>query len=158
MASKLRRQDREIDNPELIREILKKGKFCHLAMVDNGKPYLITMNYGYRDNVIYLHAALEGRKIEVLSENPEVCFQVVIDTRLVTGEDACKNWTMKYKSLVGYGKATFIKNDEEKIQALNVLMNQYTTKGPFEFSGSNLEETAVIKIDISSLCGKMSGY
>ena len=158
MASKLRRQDKEIDNPELIREILQKGKFCHLAMVDNGKPYLITMNYGYRDNVIYLHAAQEGRKIEVLSENPEVCFQVVIDTRLVTGEDACKNWTMKYKSVVGYGKATFIENNEEKIHALNMLMNQYTTKGPFEFSGSNLEETSVIKIDISSLCGKMSVF
>ena len=158
MGTELRRRDREIIDPLIIQEIFKKGKFCHLSMVDEGQPYLITMNYGYRNNILYFHAAQEGRKIEVLRANPEVCFQVVTDTRLTTGEDVCDDWTMKYKSVLGYGQVVFIESMEAKIEALNILMDQYTTRGPFDFMKNSLEETAIFKVEITSLTGKMSGY
>ena len=127
-------------------------------MVDGRRPYLITMNYGYRNNTLYFHSALEGRKIEVLRANPEVCFQVITETRLTTGEDACDDWTMKYKSVLGYGQVVFIESSEEKIEALNILMDQYTTRGPFDFKPARLEETAIFKVEITGLTGKMSGY
>jgi nitroimidazol reductase NimA-like FMN-containing flavoprotein (pyridoxamine 5'-phosphate oxidase superfamily) len=158
MGKNIRRRDKEITDTQGILEIFRKGKFCHLAMVDDGEPYLITMNYGYRENALYFHAALEGRKIDVLRASPEVCFQVVTETRLTTGEDACDDWTMKYKSVVGYGRVVFIETEKEKIEALNILMDQYTTRGPFEFKQKRLDETAIFKVEITSLTGKMSGY
>ena len=71
MGNKVRRDDKEIKDPEGIRDILKKGLVCHVAMVDDGKPYMVAMNYGFRDDTIYLHAAIEGRKIDILRKNPD---------------------------------------------------------------------------------------
>ena len=158
MGNKVRRDDKEIKDPEGIREILKKGLVCHVAMVDDGKPYMVAMNYGFRDDTIYLHATLEGRKIDILRKSPDICFMVYTGNRLTTGPDACGDWTMKYRSVTGFGKATLIENDEEKIPAMHIIMDQYTTKGPFDFSPSRVAQTMVIRIDIEELTGKISGY
>ena len=158
MGNKVRRDDKEIKDPEGIREIIKKGLVCHLALVDDGKPYLMSMNYGFRNNTLYLHSALEGRKIDILRKNPDVCFQVITGNRLTTGPDACGDWTMKYRSVTGFGKATLIEDDKEKLPAMQILMDQYTTKGPFEFNPERISETMVIRIDIDEMTGKISGY
>ncbi len=158
MGNNVRRDDKEIKDPEGIREILRKGLVCHLAMVDDGKPYMVSMNYGFRENAIYLHAALEGRKIDILRKNPDVCFQVYTGNRLTTGPEACGDWTMKYRSVTGFGRATLIEDYKEKIPAMQILMDQYTTKGPFEFSPERVAKTMVIRIDIEEMTGKISGY
>jgi nitroimidazol reductase NimA-like FMN-containing flavoprotein (pyridoxamine 5'-phosphate oxidase superfamily) len=158
VGNKVRRNDKEIRDPEGILEILRKGMVCHLALVDEGKPYLVSMNYGHRDRSLYLHSALEGRKIDIIRKNPEVCFQVITGTRLTTGPDACGDWTMKYRSVTGFGRATLIKDGPEKIRAMHIIMEQYTTRGPFEFSPERLDQTMVIRIDIDGMTGKISGY
>ena len=158
MGNKVRRQDKEITDPEGIRAILHKGLVCHLALVDDGKPYLVSMNYGFLDNIVYLHSTLEGRKIDIIRKNPDVCFQVITGTRLSTGPDACGDWTMKYRSVTGFGKAVLLEDKESRIEAMHILMDQYTTKGPFEFSDKRLAETMVIRIDITEMTGKISGY
>jgi nitroimidazol reductase NimA-like FMN-containing flavoprotein (pyridoxamine 5'-phosphate oxidase superfamily) len=158
MGNKVRRNDRELKDPAALEEILKKGLVCHLAMVDGGKPYLVSMNYGYREHSLYLHSALEGRKIDIIRNNPEVCFQVITGTRLTTGPDACGDWTMKYRSVTGFGRAVLIENGPEKIRAMHILMEQYTTRGPFEFSPERLEQIMVIRVDIGEMTGKVSGF
>jgi nitroimidazol reductase NimA-like FMN-containing flavoprotein (pyridoxamine 5'-phosphate oxidase superfamily) len=158
MGNKVRRHDKEIKDPGGIREIIRKGLVCHLALVDDGRPYLVSMNYGFRDNSLYLHSALEGRKIDILRRNPDVCFQIVTGTRLTTGPDACGDWTMKYRSVTGFGNAVLVEEDTEKIEAMQILMDQYTTKGPFEFTPERLAQTMVIRIDIDEMTGKVSGY
>ena len=158
MGNKLRRDDKEIKDPEGIREILRKGLVCHLAMVDDGKPYMVSMNYGFRDDIIFLHAALEGRKIDILRKNPDVCFMVYTGNRLTTGPVACEDWTMKYRSVTGFGKATLIEDDKEKIHPMHIIMDQYTSKGPFEFSPERVAKTMVIRIDVEEMTGKISGY
>ena len=158
MGNQVRRNDKEIKDVDGIREILQKGLVCHLAMVDDGKPYIVSMNYGYKDNKLFLHAALEGRKIDIISKNPEVCFQIITGARLVTGSEACEDWSMKYRSVTGFGKATLIEDEKEKIPAMHILMDQYTTKGPFEFSPKRVAKTMVIRIDIDEMTGKISGY
>ena len=158
MGNKVRRDDKEIKDPGAMREILRKGLVCHIAMVDDGYPYMVAMNYGFRDDVIFLHAALEGRKVEILRKNPDVCFMVYTGNRLTTGPDACGDWTMKYRSVTGFGKATLIEQDEDKIPAMHIIMDQYTTKGPFAFSPERVAQTMVIRIDIEEMTGKISGY
>ena len=158
MGNTVRQYDKEITDPEKIREILQKSLVCHLSMVDDGKPYMVSMNYGFRDDIIYIHCALEGRKVDVLRKNPEVCFMIYNGNRLTTGPDACGDWTMKYRSVTGFGKATLIEDDKEKIPAMQIIMDQYTTKGPFEFTPERVAETLVIRIEIEKMTGKISGY
>ena len=52
---------------ELIEETIKKCDICYVGLADtDGTPYVLPMNFGYRDGVIYLHSAQEGRSISVL--------------------------------------------------------------------------------------------
>ena len=139
-------------------DILNKGKFCHVAMASGDEPYLITVNYGYKNDCLYFHSAPDGQKIEMIRKNPNVCFMIYSDEQLVSGENPCKDWSMKYRSVIGYGKATILKNPLEKTKGLNILMEHYSKKGPFEFSEKNLEDTTVIKINIEKISGKISGY
>ena len=127
-------------------------------MADRNEPYLVTVNYGYRDNTIYFHSAQEGKKIDWLRKNPRVCFMIYIDDELVKGENPCRDWSMKYKSMIGYGHAYLIDDPAEKEIGFNVLMSQYTGQKSFIFEEKNLKETAVIKIEIEEISVKQSGY
>jgi hypothetical protein len=37
-------------------------------------------------------------------------------------------------------------------------MEQYTTRGPFEFSPERVEQIMVIRVDIGEMTGKVSGF
>ena len=153
----MRRSDKEITDSKLIEDILQRSRVCHIATTsDTHYPYLFTVNYGFRDNKIYFHSAPEGKKIELIKQDPWVCFQVVTDIQMITGENPCKDWSMNYKSVTGYGWAGVVSDPKEKIEGLNILMEHYTNKGPFTFTEKNLEETAVVRIVIDKMTAKGS--
>ena len=70
----MRRKDKEIIDKELIEEILERNRICRIGFVDGERPYIIPMNYGYKDNNLYVHSALEGKKIDILNINNNVTF------------------------------------------------------------------------------------
>jgi uncharacterized protein len=154
----MRRKDKEITDIRQIEDILLKGKLCHISMASGNEPYVVTVNYGYKNSCIFFHSAPEGQKIEIISKNPKVCFMVYTDEQIVSGENPCKDWSMKYKSVIGYGKAIILENPREKAEGLNILMDHYSKNGPFEFNEKNLKETSVVKIEIEEISGKISGY
>lgn len=84
-----------------------------IALSDNNNPYMVPMNFGYKDRYLYLHSSPEGRKIEILKENNKVSFGVEIKTELVKSESAC-NWGMKYMSVIGEGYAEFLEDSKRK--------------------------------------------
>ena len=150
----MRRSDRQITNPDEIASILRSASLCHLAMVDDGKPYVVPMNFGYSDGALYFHSASEGRKIEVLRKNPEVCFSVVARHEMVPGERAC-SWTARFASVTGTGRARIITDREGKEKGLKILMAQYSDDG-YDFSEEDLAGVVVIRVEVDSLVGKSS--
>ncbi len=62
----MRRQEREIRDEAEIQEILEKGLVCRLGLYDGQYPYVVPLNYGYRNGCMYFHCAREGRKIDIL--------------------------------------------------------------------------------------------
>ena len=83
------RADKEITDKTLIDKILTEAEVIRLAMVDDGTPYLVAMNYAYVDGCLYIYSAKEGRKIDILSKNNKVAFQTDTDVELVLKEEAC---------------------------------------------------------------------
>ena len=124
-------------------------------MVDDGKPYVLPLNYGYLDRALYFHSASEGRKIDILRKNSQVCFSIVADHQLVEGVKAC-SWSASYRSVIGTGTASILTEPAEKDKGLKILMAQYSDRD-YEFTGSDLERVVVIRVDIASLSGKGSG-
>lgn len=152
----MRRKDKEITDIKSIEKIIKKAKVCHLALSLNDTPYIVPVCFGYSAKTIYFHSAKEGKKVDIIKKNNRVCFEFDIDHELVESEKAC-NWSMKFRSVIGFGKAAFIENIEEKQAAFDIIVQNYTDKS-FLLPENALNGTAVIKIEIASMTGKQSGF
>jgi len=155
----MRRSDKEINDNETIEYILDEALICRIGLCDNNKPYIVPMNFAYKDNSLYLHSAMEGRKIEILRENNDVCFELDIQNELLESEMAC-DWGMKYYSVIGFGKGYFIEDDQEKKHILDIFMKKYARNSlkKFEYSSNALQKTLIIKVEIEEVTGKKSGY
>ena len=150
----MRRKEKEITDQSEIDAIIRRSQVCRLGLVDEGLAYIVPLCFGYADNALFFHSATEGRKIEILKRNNQVCFEFEADTHIQPGKAAC-DWGIQYRSVIGYGTASFIEGPEEKRQALDIIMAQYAD-GAFEYSTKALDKTLIIKIDISHMTGKKS--
>ncbi len=150
----MRRKEKEITKKEEIEKILKQSHVCRLAMVDEDKPYLVPMNFGYSDGCLFFHCAKQGRKIDLIKKNPNICFEVDELIRLKKASLAC-DWGIDFKSVIGSGKAQFLEDSKEKKNALNIIMSQYSDRS-FEYPDEMLEKTLVIKVVIDEMTGKQS--
>lgn len=153
----MRRSDKKIKDKEIIDWILKEAQVCRIALCNDDKPYIVPMNFGFRDNCLYLHSSSEGQKMDILSKNRNICFEVDIKSELVKSDSAC-NWGMKYYSVIGFGKTNFIGNINEKKEILDIIMQKYSKNYPksFKYSENTLNKTAVIKVEITEITGKKS--
>ena len=150
----MRRSDKQITDPAELESLLRSSEVCHLSMVDDGMPYLVPMNFGYADGALYFHSAPEGRKIDVLKSNPDVCFSIISRNILVKGEKAC-SWTASFTSVIGTGTAEVITDKAEKEKGMAILMSQYSDE-EFDFTDENLDGVVVIRVEIETLMGKSS--
>ncbi len=150
----MRRKEKEITDKKEIENILKKSQICHVAMVDKDKPYIVPMNFGYENKTLFFHSAIEGRKINVIKKNPNLCFEVEQVVQFKKAKLAC-DWSIEYKSVIGEGRAQLLYDPEEKREGLDIIMAQYSGR-TFEYPSEMLEKTLVIKLVIDKMTGKQS--
>ncbi len=151
----MRRSDKEISDAGVIEGILKAATVCRLVLCESNQPYVVPLCFGYQDNALYFHSARQGKKLDILRKNNNVCFEVDIDHELIAADQAC-GCGMKYKSVIGYGKAVFIEDFESKRKALDIIMHQYS-EGTFEYPQDAITDITIIKVEIESMTGKQSG-
>jgi len=147
-----------LSRPEL-EAIIRKCQTCNIAMVDTeGKPYVIPMNFGFDGEYLYFHGSASGKKVDILKINPNVCvvFSTDHELRYVDEEVAC-SWSMRYRSVLVYGKAEFVEDPDEKIKCLNIVMAHYTGR-PFEYNAPAIREVMVFKVKVEKLEGRTYGY
>jgi nitroimidazol reductase NimA-like FMN-containing flavoprotein (pyridoxamine 5'-phosphate oxidase superfamily) len=153
----MRRKDKEITDLGMIEEIINRAEVCRIAVCDGDMPYSVPMNFGYRDGRVYLHSAREGRKVDILRRNNRVCFEVDIDHALVTADHSC-GFDMKYRSVIAFGKAYLLEDEEEKRQGLDIIMEHYGEETGHHYKEKNLSLALVIRIDIDEMTCKVNGY
>jgi len=150
----MRRKDKEVTDKKAIEDIILRSTVCKLAMCDRHQPYIVPLCFGFKDNTLYFHSAPKGKKIDILKNNPNVCFEFDIFTEVIKSAKACK-CGMKYRSVIGYGKASFVTDENLKRQAFDIIMKQYAD-GSFLYEEASLTSTVIIKVDIESMTGKKS--
>jgi uncharacterized protein len=150
----MRRNDREVRDSDSLEYVIRGADVCRLAFCDGGVPYVVPFCFGYRKGVLFFHSAFEGRKQEILKRNPKVCFEMDIDHVLVRTADRC---SMHYRSVIGFGKASFVEDMLEKREALDLIMDHYKQE-PFEYPAATLQRTAIIRVEIEEMTGKANGY
>jgi nitroimidazol reductase NimA-like FMN-containing flavoprotein (pyridoxamine 5'-phosphate oxidase superfamily) len=152
----MRRKEREIKDITAIEEILRCATVCRLGLCEDNRPYVVPVCFGYKENALYIHCGPEGKKLEIIRNNNNVCFEVDIDEGPIKAARPC-DWEMKYKSVIGFGKAVLVEDAEDKRKALDVIMQQFSAN-TFEYPEEAVQKTTIIKVEIETMTGKQSGY
>ncbi len=147
-----------VDKKDIL-DIIKRSQWCHIAMIDiHGNPYVIPLNFGFKDDVIYMHGASHGKKIDALKKNPGVCINFSLDHALrYQNEYVACSWGMKYRSVLCYGNAEFVVDTEEKVKALHIIMAQYSGN-TFTFKPPSIREVNVWRVKVEKFEGRIYGY
>ncbi len=152
----MRKKNQEIRDEQILEEMLSQATICRVAMTDQEAPYLLAFNYGYRNRVIYIHSATAGKKIDLLRENPRVCFEIESKSELVKGGNAC-DWSTTYRSIVGYGNVEIVTDSAQKKEGLQIIMSQHGAPELNVFKEKNVDSVVILKLAIDSMTGKQSG-
>lgn len=150
----LRRRDREITDPAAIDDILRRARVGRLGLISKGEPYVVPLNYGYRDRRVYFHSSPRGRKLDAIRANDRVCFEVDLDHRLVTGPTAC-DWGFAYRSVIGFGRARILDDDAEKLAGMEAIMAHLGEDDP-DFKKLRIDRVAVVEIEFGRITGKQA--
>ena len=150
----MRQKEKEIQSRGEMLKIIEKAQVCRLGLSDGEEPYIVPVCFGYKNDRIYIHSATEGRKLDIIKKNPRVCFEMEADVKVLEATEAC-DWSIAYKSIMGAGTAVVVGEDEEKAEALSILMRHYG-QNDYSFEDADLSNLAVIRIDIQWMTGKAS--
>ena len=152
-VNNVRRQDRLLTE-DLAIALLKTGEYGVLSIQsENAGAYGLPINFIWdNEHSIYLHCALEGRKIKLIEKCNKVSFCVVGKTKVLSNK-----FTTEYQSIILDCVASIVTNDEEKTNALKLLILKYSPndiKIGEKYIQKSFNRTGVIKLTINNWSGK----
>lgn len=154
MKRAMRRKDRQITDQTELLAILLKAEWLTLSMCDNGTPYCVPLNFGHDDNALYVHCARTGYKVDILKENPAVCFSAVATDEVVSSDKGACEYSTLFESVTGFGTATILTAPQDMKNGLTAIMRHYSDRESWDFDEKVLKRTTVIRIDIEEMTAK----
>lgn len=153
----VRDSERAVESREDMLGIIARGKHMTISMVDDGHPYLVSLNYSFDGDrsLLYFHCAREGRKLDALKANPEVWGQVMEDLGCLAGR--CD---YGYRTVMFWGKASVVDDISEKKRALEMMIDRLEPE-PMEMkrrmiTDVRVRDATVVRIAIEGMTGKQS--
>jgi nitroimidazol reductase NimA-like FMN-containing flavoprotein (pyridoxamine 5'-phosphate oxidase superfamily) len=139
----------EITDEKIISEILSNAQYGTLALCRDNKPYSLPINFVELNGEIFFHGAKKGKKMDMIKSNSFASFSVVEDYSLLPSyfstenENACPA-THLFKSVIIDGKIELIEEYDEKVNALQGLMQKLQKEGGFKhLSDKKMYEKAI---------------
>ena len=139
----------DVLSPDEIEQVLVDGRVAHVAVIDDGRPYVSPMSYIYSDGAIAFRT-VEGRRIHALRANPAICMEV---TRY---DDETGDWW----SVIAQGSAEFIEDDHDAAGIIAELLHKYSESfaGLFPMPDRGIPTVAsVVRVHIDEVDGRCSG-
>lgn len=109
--------DREIANA-----ILDEGLVAHVGLDTGSGPMVIPMTYARLGDELILHGAVASRWLSSFAEGRPVSVCVTILDGLVLAQSAFSH-SMNYRSVVAFGVARVITDDDKKAAAFKALLD-----------------------------------
>ncbi len=154
----MRKSNREVKDINEIVNIIENCDIMHIGMCKDNIPYIVPVNFGFEHIndkfIFYFHCASEGKKIDILTKNDNVCLEFECSATLAPSDDPMK-CTYKYRSVIAQGKLEFLHEYSEKNHALGLLMHQYTGKA-HNFTKEQVNIVTIGKIQVSELSAKQN--
>ncbi len=155
----------EIKDRSIIDDILAGAQYGTLALSEDDIPYSVPVNFAHQGDAIYFHGSLKGRKAEMISKNPYCSFSIVepysmIQSYFSSTEGLACPATHFFRSVSIQGKVEIVSEYDEKVLALELLMQKLQSEGKYKPMSDEAYEktiniTQVFKILISDIKGKV---
>ena len=153
----MRRTDRAVTDNRQIQSIIEQAKVVHIGMIDNDRPYVVPMQYGFMfadgQLTLYVHCAKEGRKLNIIKKNPRVFIELETEAVIISGGDIPCKYGSEYASVMGDGTAVVVEDVAEKIFGLQLLMKTQTGRD-FEITAQMATSVTVLRIDVPCVTAK----
>lgn len=158
--AQVRRSDRAVNDEIWMKALLQRAPIGVLATVHDGQPFLNSNIFVYAEaeHAIYMHTARLGRTRANVEIDERVCFTVYEMGRLLPADTALE-FSVEYASVVIFGSATLVLDEQQATDALHMLLRKYA---PHLQPGQDyravvpeeLTRTGVYRISIEEWSGK----
>jgi len=108
-----------VESRKEMEELLRAEVIGYLGLSDNGRPYVVPLNYAYVDGRILFHGSFTGKKMDCLKANPQVCFTVAWQSPGVRRHGEGDPCHVDSDSVICYGVARVIDEPEERKAVLD---------------------------------------
>jgi hypothetical protein len=148
----IRRADRALTEDQA-REILARAEHGVLATVGaDGWPYAVPVNHVLAGDVLYIHCAVEGHKLDNLGHEERVCFCAVASASVLPAK-----LSTLYESAIAFGRAAVVMDQAEKRRALEALAVRFCGELSPEAEktiATSTAQTTVMRIRLERITGK----
>ena len=143
---------------ETIYKILDEGFIAHVGFTDaGGQTFVIPTGYARRGGELLIHGSGASRMMRALSEEIEICVTVTLVDGLVLARSAFHH-SMNYRSVVAFGTAKIIKDENEKMEALR-LFTEHIVRGRWREvrlpTTNELKATTVLALPLTEASAKI---
>ncbi len=128
--------------PHEVEEMLRRHRTGRIGCSANDRPYVVPINYAYDGANIYAYSTL-GRKIQVMREQPLVCFE--IDE--IAGPS-------RWRSVIAEGVYEELTADDERLAAVTPLAASGPDLAPVGINGNGLHQVIVFRIRLTEKSGQ----
>ncbi|NET48230.1 MAG: pyridoxamine 5'-phosphate oxidase family protein [Merismopedia sp. SIO2A8] len=116
---KVRAQRGCYDRPTIY-QILDEALVVHVGFMANHQPFVIPMGFGRDGDRLYIHGSTASRMLNHLENGLEMCVTATLLDGIVMARSLFHH-SMNYRSVVLFGRAVLVENDDEKMHALKIL-------------------------------------
>lgn len=174
----MRRKDRQM-NEDFGKQVIDKARYGVVSMIDeDGIPHGLPLSIVRYGNNLYFHSAKDGKKVEILKNNPKVSIAFVGHVNIpenytkdeldeiVKDESKAASlvsnvFTTEFESAIVKGEAKPVEDEEEKIKAMKLICEKYTPDKMKYFDKAikaGLNRTSVYRIEIEEITAKRKKY
>jgi nitroimidazol reductase NimA-like FMN-containing flavoprotein (pyridoxamine 5'-phosphate oxidase superfamily) len=152
-----RLHERGCHDHEAVHAILDAAMLCHIAYVIDGQPYCTPTAFWREGEHLYWHGSSASRMLRAQGPGLPVCLTVTHLDGLVLARSAF-NHSVNYRSAMCFGTARFIDDLEEKVRALDAMIDRFypgrnVTLRPT--TAQELKATAVVGMMIEQASAKV---
>lgn len=142
---------------ETVHRILDEALICHAGFVYHGDPVVIPTIHWRDGDRLYFHGSPASGMLRNLRTGVPACVTVTLLDGLVMARSAFHH-SMNYRSVVVFGTATEVTDREEKIRALEALVEHVCRGRSKDVRPPNereLKQTIVLSMPISEASAKI---
>ena len=142
---------------ETVYGILDEGFVCHVGFVSENRPVVIPTGYGRSGDQLYIHGSAASRMLRTLREGVDVCVTVTLLDGLVLARSSFHH-SMNYRSVVVFGRARVVLDEDEKMGALRAFSN-HVMRGRWDDArlpnSNELRQTIVLALPLEEASAKI---